>query len=211
MGEKTKEKNQQIENLLCGFLGFTGAHRFYTGRIKSGILYLFTFGLFGIGWIVDGIRLQIRFQKQKQTSSVNSTNNEFTIEKFYVAGVQYYTDNINKLAVRNPDWKMTAAQLTKAGKDKVFRYNYINKPAKLIPEPQNKHDRNAIMVMVAGEKVGYISQEDNVHVLQILKKCKIKFISSFIGGGQYKIVLEDGSMSHLENDLKISIKIGYSK
>lgn len=28
-------------------------HRFYVGRTKSGLLYLFTGGLCGIGWIVD--------------------------------------------------------------------------------------------------------------------------------------------------------------
>lgn len=33
--------------------GFLGAHRFYYGRQISGTIYLFTFGLFFIGWIVD--------------------------------------------------------------------------------------------------------------------------------------------------------------
>ena len=39
--------------LLCVFLGFLGAHRFYVGKIGTGILWLFTFGLFGIGAIYD--------------------------------------------------------------------------------------------------------------------------------------------------------------
>lgn len=30
-----------------------GAHRFYYGKTVSGILYFFTFGLLGVGWIVD--------------------------------------------------------------------------------------------------------------------------------------------------------------
>ena len=33
--------------------GFIGAHRFYYGKPLSGTLYFFTFGLLGIGWIVD--------------------------------------------------------------------------------------------------------------------------------------------------------------
>jgi len=44
-------------SLMVGYIvwifGFLGAHRFYYGRQISGTIYLFTFGLFFIGWIVD--------------------------------------------------------------------------------------------------------------------------------------------------------------
>lgn len=35
------------------FFGWLGLHRFYAGKMKSGMLYIFTLGLFGVGWIVD--------------------------------------------------------------------------------------------------------------------------------------------------------------
>ncbi|MFT7632616.1 MAG: TM2 domain-containing membrane protein YozV [Mariniblastus sp.] len=38
---------------LLWFVGFTGAHRFYFGRPFTGLLWFLTFGLFGIGWLVD--------------------------------------------------------------------------------------------------------------------------------------------------------------
>lgn len=50
-------RNKWVAFFLCLFLGFLGAHKFYEGRTGMGVLYLFTFGLFGIGWIVDLISL----------------------------------------------------------------------------------------------------------------------------------------------------------
>lgn len=50
-------KNKWTAFLLCLFLGVFGAHKFYEGRIGMGILYLFTFGIFGIGWLIDCIIL----------------------------------------------------------------------------------------------------------------------------------------------------------
>src|SRR5260370_1702978 len=43
--------------LLCHFLVTLGVHRFYTGRIITGILQLLTFGGFGIWVLVDLIMI----------------------------------------------------------------------------------------------------------------------------------------------------------
>lgn len=46
-------KSKWFALLLCYFFGVFGAHKFYEGNKKLGRIYLFTFGLFGVGWIAD--------------------------------------------------------------------------------------------------------------------------------------------------------------
>jgi TM2 domain-containing membrane protein YozV len=38
---------------LCWVFGFLGMHRFYYGRPVTGTIWFFTFGLLGIGWLID--------------------------------------------------------------------------------------------------------------------------------------------------------------
>ena len=50
-------KSRLITLLLCIFVGGLGIHRFYVGKIGTGILFLLTAGVFGIGVIVDLIKI----------------------------------------------------------------------------------------------------------------------------------------------------------
>lgn len=56
-GKYGRAKNKWVAFFLCLFLGFIGAHKFYEDKKGIGILYLFTFGLFGIGWFIDTLVL----------------------------------------------------------------------------------------------------------------------------------------------------------
>ena len=46
-------KSKIVTLLLCVFFGYLGIHQFYVGKVGMGILYFFTMGLFGFGWIID--------------------------------------------------------------------------------------------------------------------------------------------------------------
>lgn len=43
--------------LLCLFVGFLGVHRFYLGKVGTGILQLLTLGGLGIWTLIDFIRI----------------------------------------------------------------------------------------------------------------------------------------------------------
>lgn len=51
------EKDCLVTFLLCFFCGGIGVHRYYVGKIGTGILYTLTLGLFGIGYLFDLIIL----------------------------------------------------------------------------------------------------------------------------------------------------------
>lgn len=54
---RINQKNKWTAFLLCLFLGFLGAHKFYERKYGMGLLYLLTFGLAGWGWLIDLIVL----------------------------------------------------------------------------------------------------------------------------------------------------------
>lgn len=54
------QKSKWTTFLLCLFLGVLGVHKFYERKTGMGVLYLLTLGLFGIGVIVDLIKIARR-------------------------------------------------------------------------------------------------------------------------------------------------------
>jgi TM2 domain-containing membrane protein YozV len=58
--------NFNLTWILLTFLGFFGVHRFYMGKIFTGILYLCTGGLFLVGYLYDMLTLN------QQISDINS-------------------------------------------------------------------------------------------------------------------------------------------
>lgn len=64
--ESKSPRSRLVALLLCFFLGTLGVHRFYLGKIGTGIVFLFTYGLFGIGWLVDLLSLLLGKPRDKR-------------------------------------------------------------------------------------------------------------------------------------------------
>lgn len=56
-GKLVSEKSKGTAAVLCFFLGWLGIHRFYVGKVGTGILWMLTLGLLGIGEVVDFIMI----------------------------------------------------------------------------------------------------------------------------------------------------------
>ena len=58
--EQTSGKNFVARLILCILLGGLGVHRFYVGKVGTGIIMLLTLGGLGIWQLIDIIRIAIQ-------------------------------------------------------------------------------------------------------------------------------------------------------
>jgi hypothetical protein len=60
------DRDWTVALLLCLFTGYLGLHRFYVGKIGSGICFLLTGGWCGFGWLIDLIAIAAGGFRDKQ-------------------------------------------------------------------------------------------------------------------------------------------------
>lgn len=64
------DKSRLVALLFCVLLGFIGVHRFYVGKIGTGILMLLTIGGLGIWTLIDLILIAVGSFRDKQGNRV---------------------------------------------------------------------------------------------------------------------------------------------
>jgi TM2 domain-containing membrane protein YozV len=64
------DKSRLVALLFCILLGFLGVHRFYVGKIGTGILMLVTLGGLGIWQLIDLILIAVGSFRDKQDRRV---------------------------------------------------------------------------------------------------------------------------------------------
>jgi TM2 domain-containing membrane protein YozV len=65
---------------LCFFLGYLGVHRFYVGKVGTGILQLFTVGGFGISALIDFVTIVTGGFRDKQDNKIAHSGREVLAE-----------------------------------------------------------------------------------------------------------------------------------
>jgi TM2 domain-containing membrane protein YozV len=82
MGVISPMKSKSVAYLLLVFLGWVGGHRFYLGKIGSGVLYALTLGLLGFGLLYDlftlGSQVDLYNLKLAALSGANTNSNANT-------------------------------------------------------------------------------------------------------------------------------------
>ena len=64
------DKSNVTALLLCFFLGFMGAHRFYVGKIGTGVLQLVTLGGLGFWALIDMIIIVVQKFTDKEGNTL---------------------------------------------------------------------------------------------------------------------------------------------
>lgn len=66
LGEPVAVQSRLAAALLCWFLGVFGVHRFYVGKVGTGILMIFTLGGLGIWALIDFIMILMGSFRNKE-------------------------------------------------------------------------------------------------------------------------------------------------
>jgi len=75
MQKNISPKLRIIAFLLCTFFGGLGIHRFYVGKVGTGILMMFTLGGFGLWTIIDWIMILAGSFRDKQGRLITKWSN----------------------------------------------------------------------------------------------------------------------------------------
>ena len=76
--------------LAASPLGLFGAHHYYLDNVKLGLIYTFTVGIFGIGWLVDLFRMKQLVRKSGMDKKSVGTAYIMSLPPFGIFGAYHY-------------------------------------------------------------------------------------------------------------------------
>ena len=143
-------KNNLILNCLATvFLGYFGVHKFMEKKNKMGLLYLFTFGLFGIGWMLDSVKSIYQL--------INSYINKPTKIPIFIESNYLFEELIEDYALKYKYEKNIAGVEYRNLEFTTLSNNFIN-----FEFEENEFDNKSIKLMLNNIHLGYIYKDDNM-------------------------------------------------
>ena len=140
------------------------------------------------------------------------TGGKLVKEEFVVVGMPYHMDALKRIATANPEWRKGGKRLAADGRvlERIWHYTYLNKPVRIEHEADNERSANAMKVLIAGEHIGYISEETAAHARAIIETTSVKYISATISGGECKVVSQNGDEVKSDEPFRVRVRIGYA-
>ena len=106
-------------------------------------------------------------------------DDEFT---FSITGTQYYQKDIESLGTPSEWYKASKEKLKEANKQRYYQYYFGDLLYSMMPEPTNPHDKEAIIVLANGVKIGYVPAIYTDIVRAYMKQKTVKVSGELMGG-----------------------------
>lgn len=155
-----------------------------------------------------------RIVKKQEPEGPKTLPADHTLHKedYSVVGMSYHKQAISRIQIANPNWRKSKKVILEENPAGVNmdHYSYVEKPVKLFYDREGKGGAVGVMVLIAGEHVGYIPESDKEHVREILQYGSIKYITAKISGGEYRVIYKDGTEQKGTDPMKIKVRIAYS-
>jgi TM2 domain-containing membrane protein YozV len=117
--DELSEKEWLPTLILCFFFGFIGVHRFYVGKIGTGILMIFTLGGLGIWALIDFIMICTSSFKDREgriikyRTAVTAPQNSSSSEMGIAAEIEKFSELKDKGIISEEEFNKKKEQLLK--------------------------------------------------------------------------------------------------
>ncbi len=166
-----KGKNKAITLILALFFGYFGFHRFYVGKKASGWVWLFTCGLFGIGWFIDIILiLTDKFTNEQ----INNSSSKMKVDYTFMEIEQDFHTKVVGVTFKNSDGskRQDIIKKCKVGDDIIFK-----------PVPTKEYPDAIGVFTTTGKQLGHVNAD---LALELKEKYPMNFmkvtIANITGG-----------------------------